>query len=103
VAAVLQPGRPSALYHREADQEHFLVLAAARLLPVEGEERLLQAWDFVHCPPGTEHIFVGSGDGPCVLFMSRSSSGAESLVRSQSVAGGGILARWPVGRMTSRR
>ena len=67
--AVLQPGRPSALYHREANQEDFLVLAGTCLLLVEGEERALQAWDFVHCPPHTEHIFVGAGDGPCVLFM----------------------------------
>jgi len=31
-------------------------------LLIEGEERRLRAWDFVHCPPGTEHIFVGAGD-----------------------------------------
>jgi len=67
--AVIQPGQPSALYHREADQEDFLVLAGECLLLVEGEERRLEAWDFVHCPPGTEHIFVGAGDGPCVIFM----------------------------------
>jgi hypothetical protein len=23
----------------------------------------------VHCPPGTEHAFVGTGDRPCVIFM----------------------------------
>ena len=67
--AVLQPGQPSALYHREANQEDFLVLAGECLLLVEGEERPLRAWDFVHCPPGTEHIFVGAGDGPCAIFM----------------------------------
>ena len=39
-----------------------------RLL-VEGEERLLQPWDFFHSPPLTEHIFVGAGDGPCVILM----------------------------------
>jgi hypothetical protein len=22
----------------------------------------------VHCPPDTEHIFVATGDGPCVIF-----------------------------------
>jgi hypothetical protein len=27
------------------------------------------AWDFVHSPSGTEHIFVGAGGGPCVIFM----------------------------------
>ena len=29
----------------------------------------LRAWDFVHCPPGTSHTFVGTGDEPCVIFM----------------------------------
>ena len=67
--AVLQPGQPNGLYHREDNQEDFLVLSGECLLLVEGEERRLQAWDFVHCPPGTEHIFVGAGDGPCVIFM----------------------------------
>ena len=36
---------------------------------IEEEERELRAWDFVHCPPGTRHTFVGTGDGPCVIFM----------------------------------
>jgi uncharacterized cupin superfamily protein len=67
--AVLQPGEPSGLYHRETNQEDFLVLSGECLALVEGEERRLQAWDFVHCPAGTEHIFVGAGDGPCVVFM----------------------------------
>jgi uncharacterized cupin superfamily protein len=66
---VLRPGQPNGLYHREQDQEDFLVLSGECLLLVEGEERRLRAWDFVHCPPGTEHIFVGAGDGPCVIFM----------------------------------
>jgi uncharacterized cupin superfamily protein len=32
---------------------------------IEGEKRPLRAWDFAHCPAGTEHIFVGAGDGRC--------------------------------------
>ena len=24
---------------------------------------------FLHCPAGTEHVFVGAGDGPCVILM----------------------------------
>ena len=67
--AVLEPGQPNGMYHREDDQEDFLVLSGECLLIVEGEERRLRAWDFVHCPAGTEHIFVGAGDGPCVIFM----------------------------------
>jgi uncharacterized cupin superfamily protein len=68
--AVLTPGRSNGLYHREMhNQEDFLVLSGECLLLIEGEERALKAWDFVHCPPGTDHIFVGAGDGPCVIFM----------------------------------
>jgi uncharacterized cupin superfamily protein len=67
--AVLQPGQPSALYHAEGDQEDFLVLSGECIAIVEGEERPFRAWDFLHCPPGTKHIFVGAGAGPCVIFM----------------------------------
>ena len=67
--AVLQPGRPSGMYHREANQEDFLVLLGECLLLIEVDERALKAWDFVHCPPNTEHGFIGSGNGPCVIFM----------------------------------
>lgn len=66
---VLEPGQPNGLYHSENQQEDFLVLAGECRLLVEGEERLLGAWDFVHCPPGTAHIFVGAGDGPCAILM----------------------------------
>ncbi len=66
---VLMPGEPSCLYHRESVQEDFLVLSGECLLIVEGQERKLRAWDFVHCPPGTNHVFVGAGDGPCSVLM----------------------------------
>jgi quercetin dioxygenase-like cupin family protein len=62
-----QAGEIGATYHLEDTQEGFLVLAGECLLIVEGEERQLRAWDFVHCPPGTAHTFVGAGDGPCVV------------------------------------
>ena len=65
---ILRPGEASAMYHGEDAQEDFLVLAGECLLIVEGEERLLKQWDFVHCPPWTEHIFVGAGDGPCLVL-----------------------------------
>jgi quercetin dioxygenase-like cupin family protein len=67
--AVLEPGKPSGLYHAETVQEGFLVLRGECVLQVEDTERPLRAWDFVHCPPGTAHGFVGAGDGPCVLLM----------------------------------
>ena len=65
----LEPGEPNCLYHSESQQEAFLVLSGECRLLVEGEERLLRAWDFFHCPPGTEHVFVGAGSGPCAVLM----------------------------------
>jgi uncharacterized cupin superfamily protein len=65
---VLAPGQPMAMYHHEADQEDFLVLAGEALLIVEGSERALRQWDFVHCPPGTGHVIVGAGDGPSLVL-----------------------------------
>ena len=64
---VLGPGEPMGMYHWEADQEDFLVLAGEALLIIEGEERPLRQWDFVHCPVQTDHIIVGAGSGPCVV------------------------------------
>jgi uncharacterized cupin superfamily protein len=66
---VLEPGQPSSVYHAESTQEAFLVLSGACLAIIEGEERTLRAWDFVHCPAGTEHVFVGAGRGPCAILM----------------------------------
>jgi uncharacterized cupin superfamily protein len=65
---ILAPGEPMAMYHWEADQEDFLVLAGRALAIVEGEERALRPWDLVHCPPGTNHVIIGTGDGPCVVL-----------------------------------
>jgi uncharacterized cupin superfamily protein len=77
--SVLEPGQPNCLYHSESQQEAFLVLSGECRLLVEGGERLLRAWDFVHCPAGTEHVFVGAGDGPCVILMTGARSEKEQL------------------------
>lgn len=66
---VVQPGQPNGLYHSENMQEDFLVLSGECLLVVEEQERRLKAWDFFHCSPGTRHILVGAGDGPCAILM----------------------------------
>ena len=65
---VLGPGEPIGMYHWEADQEGFLVLSGEALLLVEGQERSLRPWDFVHCPAGTGHMIVGAGEGPCTIL-----------------------------------
>jgi len=69
---VLAPGEPNSIYHWETEQEDFLVLAGEALLIVEGQERPLKQWDFVHCPPETRHVFVGAGAGPCVILAASS-------------------------------
>jgi len=65
---ILRPGEPNCMYHGEETQEDFLVLAGECVLIVEGEERTLRAWDLFHSPPWAEHVFVGSGDGPCLIL-----------------------------------
>ena len=67
--SVVEPGESNCLYHSESQQEAFLVLFGEAKLLVEGEERPVGQWDFVHCPPGTEHVFVGAGEGPCAILM----------------------------------
>jgi uncharacterized cupin superfamily protein len=76
---VVDPGQPSGVYHSESKQEDFLVLAGETLAIVEGEERVLRAWDFLHCPPGTAHCFVGAGTGPCVILMVGARSGDKEI------------------------
>ena len=66
---IMQPGQPNCRYHREPVQEDFLVLHGECIAIVEGEERPLRQWDFLHCPAATEHVFVGAGHGPCAVLM----------------------------------
>lgn len=66
--SVLRPGEPACMYHREEAQEGFLVLSGEALLVVEGQERSLRRWDYVHCPEWTEHVVIGAGSEPCVLL-----------------------------------
>jgi uncharacterized cupin superfamily protein len=66
---ILLPGQQACRYHQESAQEDFLVLSGECLLIVEEQERPLRQWDFVHCPGGTRHVFVGAGNGPCAVLM----------------------------------
>ena len=68
------------MYHRERGQEGFLVISGECILLIEGEERRLKAWDFVHCPPWTEHTFVGADEGLCVIVMAGSRVGGFEVV-----------------------
>lgn len=77
---VLEAGKSNCLYHSESQQEAFLVLSGECRLLVDGTERLLGPWDFVHCPAGTEHVFVGAGEAPCVVLMTGARSEDEQLL-----------------------
>jgi uncharacterized cupin superfamily protein len=66
---IMAPGQPNCRYHSEAVQEDFLVLHGECIVILDGEERRLRQWDFLHCPAGTEHVFVGTGQGPCAVLM----------------------------------
>jgi uncharacterized cupin superfamily protein len=77
---ILEPGQPIGMYHHERAQEGFLVLAGECLLLVEGEERPLRAWDFFHCPGGTEHVIVGAGTGPSVVLAVGARGGRKGFV-----------------------
>jgi uncharacterized cupin superfamily protein len=66
---VLPPGETPGFYHLENEQEGFLVLAGECLAIVEGQERRMGPWDYLHCPPGTAHITIGAGDQGCAILM----------------------------------
>ena len=66
---VLKPGEANGYYHAEAAQEGFLVLSGECIAIVEGRERRMRQWDYLHCPPGTAHITVGAGKQPCAILM----------------------------------
>jgi uncharacterized cupin superfamily protein len=76
---VLAPGQVNGRYHAESDQEGFLVLAGECIALVEGTERHMRQWDYFHCPPGTNHILVGAGDGPCAIMMVGARSRAKTI------------------------
>jgi uncharacterized cupin superfamily protein len=77
---VLEPGEPNCLYHHENLQEAFLVLGGECIAIVEEEERPMRKGDFLHAPPGTNHVFVGAGAGPCKILMVGSRAIPEEVV-----------------------
>jgi uncharacterized cupin superfamily protein len=113
---VLAPGDLMSVYHGEDAQEDFLVLSGRCVLIVEGQERQLEAWDFLHCPPWTEHTIVGAGEGPCVV-LATGSRGADGIrfpfdeaaakygasAERDTSDGGEAYERFPPGRETSYR
>jgi uncharacterized cupin superfamily protein len=76
---VLEPGERSTMYHGEAGQEGFLVLSGSPTLIVEGQERVLKAWDYVHCPAWTRHAFANASEEPCAILMTGARRDGEEV------------------------
>ena len=89
---VLAPGEPIGMYHWEANQEDFLILSGEALLLIEGEERPLRQWDFVHCPVGASHMIICAGDAPCVVVA----------VGARGNEGEGVWGVYPVAEVAQR-
>lgn len=64
----LQSGKPMSLYHHEAGQEDVFILRGECILIIEGDERPLKTWDFVHCPPRTTHTIIAAGTEPALVL-----------------------------------
>ncbi|MGH3072952.1 MAG: cupin domain-containing protein [Gaiellaceae bacterium] len=77
---LLTPGQPACMYHGEDAQEDFLILSGEAVLVVEGEERPLNAWDFVHCPAWTKHVIVATGSAPCLVLAVGARNGRPGLL-----------------------
>jgi uncharacterized cupin superfamily protein len=114
---ILNPGEPMSMYHRENNQEGFLVLAGECLLIVEGRERSLKAWDFFHCPGGTAHVIVGAGDSPAVVLAVGTRGGRKGIaylvspaalahgagVEDETTKSAGAYARFPQSKRSQYR
>ena len=108
-----------AMYHRENDQEDFLVLAGEALAIVEGEERPLRQWDSCIALRAPTMVVIGAGDGPCPVLAvggrdrSRDRSGAYTVDEAAQGHGAGVeretnaadeaYARFPRGNRTRYR
>ena len=96
---VLQPGEAPGYYHAEEAQEGFVVLSGECIALVEGQERRMRQWDYLHSPPGTAHITIGAGDAPCAILM----FGSPDPKRKVSWIADELAAEhgWSVARTTS--
>jgi uncharacterized cupin superfamily protein len=83
---VLEPGKPNCRYHREDAQEDLLVLSGRCRLLVNGEERILEPWDFVHFPAGTTHVVVGLDEPSAILFVGHRADPEELFYPASELA-----------------
>jgi uncharacterized cupin superfamily protein len=67
------------------------VLSGECVAVVEDAERPMRKGDFMYAPPGTAHVLVGAGDGPCSVLMvgTRTPSFELEFPHSEAAAGHG--------------
>ncbi len=94
---MLEPGEPNAVYHSESVQEDFLVLGGHPKVILDDRTHDLKPWDFVHCPAGTGHVFVGAGDGPSWILMVGARRPGQTIhyPRNEAAAAHGASAEEP--------
>jgi len=46
----------------------------------EHPRRELKQWDYLHCPPETDHIIIGAGDGPAFVIAVGGRTGDGGIV-----------------------
>lgn len=98
---VMKPGEVGTTYHWETEQEDFLVLAGEAIAVIEGQERALKQWDFVHCPPETKHAFVGAGAGPWGSYCFDETAAKHNAASPDDTKDGSIAyGRFPPSRAT---
>jgi uncharacterized cupin superfamily protein len=85
---VLEPGQPNCRYHKENVHEVFLLISGEAIAIVEGVEHPLRKGDFFSAAPGTAHLLVGAGNGPCSILMvgTRPQGGEELLYPANETA-----------------
>jgi uncharacterized cupin superfamily protein len=66
---VNEPGSGNCYHYEAHEDESFLVLDGEFDLVIEGELHRVRAGDFIHCPRGTAHVFVGAGERPAAIMM----------------------------------
>ena len=66
---VLEPGHGNSYHYEAHEDETFLVLDGELDLVIEGEQHRVHAGEFVHCPAGTAHLFIGAGERAAALVM----------------------------------
>ena len=80
--SVVEPGEPNCLTTPRRSRRTSRALGGCTLLVEARSGR--SGSGLLHCPAGVAHVFVGAGDGPCVILMTGARSEDEKLLYPKS-------------------